>query len=159
MPSQFSIRKFQSADAAEVAALVRKTLVISNVPDYTLESMEELAAIHTPEYIESRSAWMHFHVVCEGEKIVGCGAVGPHGDSTEESELYTVFVLPEYQGKGLGKLILDALEHDEYFLRAKRIVICASITARDFYMKYGYQYAPGGDILDEDDLYTLEKIR
>lgn len=159
MLSQFAVRAYQKKDAAEVAAIVRKTLVISNVPDYTLESMEDFASIHTPEYIESRSQWMHFYVVCDGEKVVGCGAIGPHEDSTEESEFYTIFVLPEYQGKGLGRLILEALEEDEYFLRAKRIIIASSITARDFYFKFGYTYAPGGEVLDEEDLYTLEKIR
>ena len=159
MSSNFTARPFQMSDSAEVAALVRKTLVISNVPDYTLESMEEFASIHTPQYIESRSEWMHFHVASDGEKIVGCGAIGPHKDSTEESEFYTVFVLPEYQGKGIGRRIMEALESDEYFLRAKRVVIASSITARDFYFKFGYRYAPGGDILDEEDLYTLEKVR
>ncbi len=155
----FSVRPFAAQDAAQVAAIVQKTLVTSNVPDYTLESMEEFAVIHTPEYIMNRSKWMHFYVVVDGEKVIGCGAIGPHGDSNAESEFYTIFVLPEYQGKGCGKMILDALEQDEYFLRASRVVIASSITARDFYMKYGYQYAPGGDILDEEDLYTLEKIR
>jgi len=159
MSSLFTVRPFRKKDAAEVAALVRKTLVISNVPDYTLESMEELAQIHTPEYIADRSEWMNFHLVCDGDIIAGCGAIGPHNGSTEESEFFTVFVLPEYQGKGLGKMIISSLEQDPFFLKAKRVVIASSITARDFYFKYGYRYAPGGDTLDEDDLYTLEKIR
>ena len=81
----FSVRPFEPHDAADVAAIVRKTLVTSNVPDYTLESMEEFASIHSSEYIENRSQWMHFYVVCDNEKVVGCGAIGPHGDSTEES--------------------------------------------------------------------------
>ena len=155
----FTVRPFKKEDSSQVAALVQKTLVTSNVPDYTLESMEEFASIHTPEYIEARSDWMHFYVVCDADTVVGCGAIAPHNANPGESEFFTIFVLPEYQGKGLGKMILDALEQDEYFLRAKRIIIAFSITARDFYLKYGYTYAPGGEILDEDDLYTLEKIR
>lgn len=155
----FTVRPFEIGDADQVASLVQKTLVTSNVPDYTLESMEEFASIHTPEYIINRSKRMHFHVVCEGEKVVGCGAIGPHEGNTEESEFFTIFVLPEYQGKGLGKMIINALEQDEYFLCAKRVLIASSITARDFYFRFGYTYAPGGDILDEEDLYTLEKIR
>lgn len=155
----FTVRPFRKEDSASVAALVRKTLVTSNVPDYTLESMEDFASIHTPDYIEGRSHWMHFYVVCDDNKIVGCGAIGPHEGNMEESEFFTIFVLPEYQGFGLGKMILESLEQDEFFLRAKRIVIASSITARDFYLKFGYSYAPGGDILDEEDLYTLEKIR
>lgn len=155
----YTVRPFRKEDAAQVAFLVRKTLVTSNVPDYSLESMEDFASIHTPEYIESRSQWMHFYVVCNDESVVGCGAIGPHNGSTTESEFFTIFVLPEYQGLGLGKMIIEALEQDDFFLRAKRVIIASSITARDFYFKYGYTYAPGGEILDEEDLYTLEKIR
>ena len=155
----YTVRAFELKDAAQVAALVRKTLVISNVPDYSLESMEEFAAIHTTEYIEKRSQWMHFYVVCDNDLVVGCGAIAPHEGAIDESEFFTIFVLPEYQGKGVGKLIIHALEQDEFFLRAKRIIIASSITARDFYFRFGYTYAPGGEILDEEDLYTLEKIR
>lgn len=159
MSHNYTVRRFQPEDAQEVSALVQKTLKISNVPDYTAESMDELAAIHTPEYIKERAELLHFYVVLDSEKIVGCGSIGPHGNTEDESEFFTVFVLPEYQGKGLGRKILETLEQDDFFLRAKRIVISASITALNFYLKLGYQFAPGGEILDEDDLYTLEKIR
>ncbi len=98
-------------------------------------------------------------MVCENEQIVGCGAIGPYWDKTDESSLFNIFVLPEYQGKGIGRAIIETLEQDEYFLRAKRIEIPASITACAFYRKMGYNYKNGVDQVDEEGLYRLEKFR
>lgn len=54
----------------------------------------------------------------------------------DESSLFNIFVLPEYQGKDVGRKIIETLEKDEYFLRAKRVEIPASITACEFYKKW-----------------------
>ena len=54
---------------------------------------------------------------------------------------------------------MEALERDEYFLRAKRIEVPASITARDFYRKLGYSYKNGVASVDEELLYRMEKNR
>ena len=101
----------------------------------------------------------HFYVVCDDNKLVGCGAIGPYWDKEDESSLFTIFVLPEYQGKGIGKKIIETLEQDEYFLRAKRIEIPASITGTPFYRKMGYDYKNGISTPDEEGLLRLEKYR
>ena len=51
------------------------------------------------------------------------------GEAKKESILLTIYVLPEIIGYGIGTAIINALEQDEYFLRAKRIEIPSSITA------------------------------
>ena len=71
----------------------------------------------------------------------------------------TIFVLPAYQGKGIGSKIIHTLEQDEFFLRAKRIEIPASITAVEFYRKMGYDYKNGVAELDDEQVYRLEKFR
>lgn len=89
---------------------------------------------------------------------MGCGAIGSYWGKKDESSLFTIFVLPEYQGKGIGRRIIETLESDEYFLKAKRIEIPASITACQFYRKMGYDYKNGVDIPDEEQLFRLEKF-
>ncbi len=66
---------------------------------------------------------------------------------------------PEHQGKGMGRAIIDTLEKDEFFLRAKRIEIPASITGVPFYLKMGYNYKNGITEPDEEHLIRLEKRR
>ena len=98
------------------------------------------------------------YVVCDGSKIVGCGTIAPYWGSQTESILLTIFVQPEYQGKGVGRLIINTLEQDEYFLRAERVEIPASITGVEFYKKMGYNYKNGVDELEDGVMYRLEKF-
>jgi len=72
--------------------------------------------------------------------------------------LFTIFVLPEYQGRGVGRTIIETLEQDEFFMRAKRVEIPASITACEFYRKMGYDFKDGIAEVDEEQLYRLEKF-
>ena len=90
---------------------------------------------------------------------MGCGSIGPYWGKEDESSLFTIFVHPDMQGKGVGRLIMETLEKDEFFLRAKRIEIPASITALDFYKKFGYDHKDGLAELDEEQHYKLEKFR
>ena len=154
-----TIRRFQEKDAEAVATLLAVTLRTTNIKDYSSEYIEAQVQTHQPQNIIEWASWTHFYVVCDKERIVGSGAIGPYWGKIDESSLFTIFVLPEYQGKGIGRKIIQALEQDEYFLRAKRIEIPASITATPFYLKMGYDYKNGIAEIDEEQLYRLEKFR
>ena len=84
---------------------------------------------------------------------------GPCWGKVDESSLFTIFILPGYHGQGIGRKIIDTLEKDEYFLRANRIEIPASITATPFYIEMGYTYKNGISVPDEEGLIRLEKHR
>ena len=153
------IRRFKVEDSIELASVSAKTLRITNIKDYSKEYIENDISFLTAEKLIERSKWTNMYVACDGDMIIGCGAIGPYWGKEDESSLFTIFVLPEYQGKGIGRKIIETLEQDEYFLRAKRIEIPASITAVNFYIKMGYNYKNGNDKLDDEKLYRLEKFR
>jgi len=153
------IRNFENKDAKEVSALIIKTLRTTNIKDYSSEYIENDVKAFQPKDIVKRADRTHFYVVCDKDKIVGCGAIGPYWGKKDESSLFTIFVLPEYQGKGIGRKIIETLEQDEYFLKAKRIEIPTSITATPFYIKMGYDYKNGIHEPDEEGILRLEKFR
>lgn len=153
------IRRFTENDAEKVSSLIIRTLKTTNSKDYSEESIKALEKQMQPSHILERASWTHFYVVEDNDTIIGCGAIGPYWGSEAESSLFTIFVLPEYQGMGIGRKIIETLEQDEYFLRAKRIEIPASITAVNFYRKLGYDYKNGVDRPDEEQMYRLEKFR
>lgn len=155
----YSIRRFQASDADEVSELIVKTLRTTNIKDYSVEYIENDVKMFTPDGVIERAGWTHFYVISDEESIVGCGAIGPYWGKEDESSLFNIFVLPEYQGKGVGRKIIETLEKDEYYLRAKRVEIPASITACEFYEKMGYTYKNGIDVVDEEQLFRLEKFR
>ncbi|MBQ4551770.1 MAG: GNAT family N-acetyltransferase [Clostridia bacterium] len=159
MTKPYHVRRFQPSDADEVSALIIKTLRTTNSKDYSAEYIENNVKQFDPEGVFKRAGWTHFYVVCDGDTIVGCGAIGSYWGKEDESSLFNIFVLPEYQGKGIGRKIIETLESDAYFLRARRIEIPASITACAFYRKMGYTYKDGVDVPDEEQLFRLEKFR
>ena len=153
------IRRFEESDAGAVSRLIQTTMEISNKKDYPAEMMDELIRTETPEHVLGRAGWTHMYVVLDGGKVIGCGAIGPFWGKEDESSLFTIFVLPEYQGKGVGRQIMETLEQDEFFLRAKRIEIPASITGVPFYLRMGYHYKNGISEPDEEHLIRMEKNR
>ena len=153
------IRRLTEQDAQAVSELIITTIRISNVKDYPPELMEELVKTQTPEHVLERASWTHFYVAEEAGRIVGCGAIGPYWGKEDESSLFTIFVHPDYQGRGIGRKIIEAIEQDEYFLRAKRIEVPASKTAVEFYRKMGYDFKGGIKEPNDEQLYPLEKFR
>ena len=154
-----NIRRFSENDAKEVSDLIIKTLMITNTKDYPVEMMEELAKRQQPANILERDGQTQYSGLEYSGYIIGCGAIGSYWGKEDESCLFSIFVLPEYQGKGVGRMIVETLEKDEYFLRAKRIEVPASITGLEFYRKLGYDYKNGNSEMDEERLYRLEKRR
>ena len=152
-----TIRKFLEKDARAVSGMIIATMRISNTKDYSAETMEELIRTEMPEDVLKRAGRMHFYVAEEDGRIVGCGAIGPYQGREDESCLFSIFVHPDYQGKGIGRRIVETLEEDEFFLRARRVEVPASITGLPFYLKMGYVYKNGITALDENQLYRLEK--
>ena len=159
MDRSMNIRRFQESDAAAVSELIRTTLQITNSRDYPPEIINALIERETPDHILQRASWTHFYVAEADSEIIGSGAIGPYWDRQDESSLFTIFVRPDCQGKGVGKAIVETLERDPFALRAKRIEIPASITGLPFYLKMGYSYKNGIAEPDEERLYRLEKRR
>ena len=152
------IRRFRQEDAAEVERLITRTLRVTNSRDYSPEDIEANVLSHSAETVLKQAEDGHSYLACDGARIVGCGTVAGIGGSKTESILLSIFVLPEYQGRGVGRQIVETLERDEYFLRAERVEISSSITAVEFYRKLGYT-DKGGSVQFDGDAYMLEKLR
>ncbi len=153
------IRPYHQEDAEEISSLVRRNLLEVNIRDYPAEDMEQMAAGYDGDKIRGVADSGHLYVALDQGKIIGSGAITPLDGSEAESLLQTVFILPEYQGQGVGRALLQALEADHYFLRARRVVANASITARPFYEKMGYAYPSGRPVLIDNDYYEMEKLK
>ena len=153
------IRRFKQDDATETAWVIAETLRVSNSSDYSKQYIEYIIASHSSDELIKASKERHMYVVCDNRRIIGTGGIAGYWGSLTESILLTIFVLPEYQGKGIGRKIIETLEQDEYFLRANRIENPASVTAVGFYRKMGYDYKDGITEPEEGLLYHLEKFR
>lgn len=152
-------RRFKEADAEEVRNIIVRNFLEINSKDYGIEAMQRLADVYDVNKVKQVAGYAHMYVFEADERIVGTGSISSYWGSETESILLTIFVLPEYHGRGIGTEIIETLEQDELFLRANRIEIPASITATEFYRKFGYDYKNGVKELDEEHHYRLEKFR
>lgn len=147
----------QENEIQEVSELINKTVRTCFVNYYPQSAIDKVVKSLDYEGVKKRASWTHFYVIKEKDKIVACGAIGPYWDSLTESSLFTIFVDPDYQGKGYGRKIMETLESDEYFKRAKRIEIPAGIVAIPFYKKMGYEYK-NNEMIFHDGHFALEKF-
>lgn len=153
------VRKFQKADAEEVQELIVRNFLEVNSKDYGIKAMQELAVNYGIDKILQIASYAHMYVFELDDRIVGVGSISSFGGSETESILLTIFVLPELHGNGIGRIIMQTLGQDELYLRADRIEIPSSITATEFYRKFGYDYKDGIKELDSEQHYRLEKYK
>ncbi|MDN6900076.1 GNAT family N-acetyltransferase [Oenococcus sicerae] len=153
-------RVFKDTDANAAADLVKKTMLTTNIRDYSREYLENDLKHLTAEDFIQRAKNFHCYVFLEdtSNQIIAVGSIGPYWGKEDESSLFNIFVLPNYQGHGVGRQLMQVLEEDSYFKRATRIEIPASITGLKFYEKMGYSFKNGNKLLDDEQLYRLEKF-
>lgn len=159
--SDIKVRRYKDGDAPSICEVVRKDVLAENIKDYPKEAIKHLIESHNEELIERRAKAFHVYVLTDEEKIVGVGMIGPYWDSLTESSFFTIFIDPSYKGQGLGRKIIEALEDDEYYRRADRVEIPASITAVEFYKHMGWKFKRTqdvlGNIVDKEGIYRMEK--
>lgn len=77
-------------------------------------------------------------------KTIGCGRV--IGDGGMYFYIQDIIVLPEYQGRGIGRMIMDAVM-DYISASAKPNAFIGLMSAKDkagFYVKFGFSERPPG---------------
>lgn len=89
--------------------------------------------------------------VYEGGAVVGVCTYGPARDKafTGWGEVVSIYVLPEWAGKGIGHALLEAALgslRDEGFHSVYLWVLEDNHRARTFYERQGF--APNGDVMD-----------
>ncbi len=125
------IRTFEPADATAVSQLIRRTMRESNSRDYPLDRLQPLIDYFSPEKVRRLSQERVCLVAEANGQLIGTAAL-------EGTELVTFFVLPEYQGQGIGTRLLAAIEEQARTQAITHITVDASVTGVAFYAARGY---------------------
>ncbi|MBQ8535182.1 MAG: GNAT family N-acetyltransferase [Bacilli bacterium] len=154
------VRRYVDGDETAICEIVKKAVLSENIKDYSKIAIDHLVESHNADLIKRRAKAFHVYVLTDEDKIIGVGMIGPYWDSLTESSFFTIFLDPQYKGTGLGRKIIETLEADEYFTRAERVEIPASITAVEFYRHFGYGFKKEklGHIVDGEGIYRMEKF-
>lgn len=125
------IRKFRTQDAHELSKAVQKTLFVSNSGDYSKKSLRFLCNEYTPENLLNHAKRMDIFVAYHNKKLVGT-------ISLTGNRLSRMFVLPQFQRRGMGSKLLRHIEVLAKKRDIKTLRVRSSVTAFDFYKKLGF---------------------
>jgi len=88
---------------------------------------------HSRENMLEKLPKEYTKIIIENGKIIGTG-------SANKNDIGRFFILPEYQNKGYGKLLLKELEAEIIKKGNKTITLASSLGAVFFYQKCGFKY-------------------
>lgn len=101
---------------------------------YTPEQIEAWASLRQPEDFTKAIEQHEFLVAEEAGEVVGYGQL-----NKETAEVEAVYVIPEAAGRGIGHLLLDALEAKAREAGLASLRLRASLNAVAFYEHFGYR--------------------
>ena len=118
-------------DAAEISALTRHVICTVNSKDYSTEEVELACDLFSLEYFSTRMTSRIFYKVTLDNEIIGQASFG-------DGKIHSLFVHPQFQGRGIGSKLLAKLELAAIEKKTTDIFLSSSITAKGFYEKFGY---------------------
>lgn len=157
---EIKITEYKEEYAKQMSDIIVRNLVEVNSKDYGIECAKKHAEAFSVEKIkEDFPKRTKVYVALDGEKVVGTAGLGKSWYS-DDGEYYvlTVFVDMNYHKQGIGKMLIRKIEEYANEIKAKRLVVPASIFGCEFYHKLGYEYLNGEKVLNEEKMYIMEKI-
>lgn len=127
------LREISTEDIGRSLKVIHAALEVSNRPDYPKKIIDYQVNVHnTEDWMKKKLQTNYFIGVIFNNEIVGIG-------STKKNEIQHIFILPDYQKKGIGKAIVNHLEQYCKELNYSEVVLEPSITELGFYKKLGYE--------------------
>ena len=129
--SRIEYIKATESDAENVCNIVRGTKAVIYPHYYTQAVVDFFGRLHSLENITRDIKAGKVDILKVDGTIVGTG-------SRDENHITRVYVLPEYEGKGYGSIIMDHLEL-EIFSEYENANLDASLPATMFYEHRGFR--------------------
>ena len=159
MKSEIIIREYQESDIKDISNIVVRNMIEINSKDYGLKEMKSHAEGFTEEKLYEKfknrtKVW----VAVIDDEVVGTAGIEADWDNVKDTYwVLTVFVKPENHGQKIGTLLMKQLEQYAKEIKARKLIVPASITGNEFYYKLGYNYRNNKKELNENKQYILEK--
>lgn len=145
-----TIRPALEDDAGEISAIILRTLRETNAKDYAPEIIERVERSFSPrtvgELIGKRTVFV--------ATIDGC-VVGTA--SLDGNVVHTVFVAPDVQGRGIGKLLMAEIESTARGINIAKLAVPSSVTAETFYARLGFR-AVRDSYHDDERTIIMERL-
>jgi putative acetyltransferase len=129
-----TVRLYKSGDCEDIVKLFYNTVHTVNLKDYSLEQINAWAPEKIDIDVWERSLSKNHTVVVESKDII----VG-FGDMDKTGHFNRLYVHKDFQGQGIATIIISELEKYAQLSGIVVVTTEASVTARPFFEKRGYQ--------------------
>lgn len=126
------IRPALEDDADEISGVILRSLRETNAKHYKSEIIERVEGSFSPFALRGLISKRTVFVATMGSRIVGTA-------SLDGSVVRTVFVAPDAQSQGFGKLLMAQIEQTARERNIPVLVVPSSITAETFYSRLGFK--------------------
>lgn len=132
---KYRIRRLAENDIPQMRELFRSTVLCVNSRDYTDEECKDWASCgdSTEHWKDLLSENDYFAALDGVGNIIGFSSMNAGG------HLHSLFVHKNWQGKGVGAMLLSEAERLALEYGAEKIISEVSITARPFFERHGYR--------------------
>ena len=127
-----TIRPALDEDAAEISAVILSALHVTNARDYSGEIIARVERSFSPHAVLQLIGKRTVFVATVGNRLVGTA-------SLDGSVVRTVFVAPDVQARGIGKLLLAEIERTARERNIPSLTVPSSVTAEAFYARLGFE--------------------
>ena len=126
------VRPAREDDADEISAVILRTLRETNAKDYAREIIERIERSFSPSAVLELIGKRTVFVAAIGSRVIGTA-------SLDGSVVRTVFVSPDVQTRGVGKLLMAEVERTARVRNILRLAVPSSLSAETFYVQLGFR--------------------
>lgn len=109
---------------------------------HIVSSLLEVAGLSSTEPEICKRAFLGSQVtvfVFDNDKLIGVSRA--ISDCVKQAAIYDVAVLPEYQGKGIGRILIENITDE---LPGCNFILYSNLGKEDFYRKFGFKLMKTG---------------
>jgi N-acetylglutamate synthase-like GNAT family acetyltransferase len=125
------IRPAQVGDAAGISRVIIRALRETNAKDYTPDIIARVELSFSSAAVERLIDQRDVFVAEMDNRVVGTASLDGHA-------LRTMFVLPDVQGRGIGRLLVQRIERVARERQLAILTVPATVTAEAFYARLGF---------------------
>jgi GNAT superfamily N-acetyltransferase len=129
---EYVIRPARREDAEGISRAIISALRETNAKDYSEAVIARVKASFSPTVVLDLLRRRTVFVAVVEDSIVGTA-------SLEGEVVRTVFILPEYQGRGIGRALMARVELAAITANVAILAVPSSVTAEPFYAKLGFR--------------------
>ena len=128
----YEVRAAHADDANDISRIILWALRQTNAKDYSQGVIERVEQSFSPTAVLELLERRKIFVITLKERIVGTAGL-------DGGVIRTVFVAPDVQGQGVGRLLMAKIEQTARNAGVRVLAVPSSITAEHFYTKLGFK--------------------